>query len=113
MSKNQNESEHLIAKGFKQVIRFGSLLAVVLLGLLALAGLQCTGKLQLQQYFVPDRPEAVDPGMIYLSLGVTALLVSVFVGSWMVRAVVQIRQGQKLKQEAEPKRSGSPPATFP
>jgi hypothetical protein len=113
MSRERSEPKHLIEEGRRKLFVSGGLLAVVLLGLLSLAGLQYAGSLHLQQYFVPDRPEAVDPGMIYLSLAVTALLVSVFVGSWMVQAVVQIRHGQKLEQQAEPHRSGSPPANSP
>jgi hypothetical protein len=110
MPKDQSESELLIEEGRKQLFVSSALLGIVLLFLLAFAGLQYAGTLQLERYFLPDRPEAVDQRLLYVSLAMTGLLVSLFVGSWIVQALGRIRQGKKLQQQAELNSSKGPSA---
>jgi hypothetical protein len=98
MGKDRHESEQMIKVGRKKLVVYGAVWGAALLIIGAVTGLQYAGTLRLEQYFAPNKPEKVDQSIIYLSLAVTALLISIFVGGWMIQALKQIRQGEKLRQ---------------
>ena len=98
MFKNGN-GERLIARGTRKILLYGFLFGVSGLGTLWAAALQWAGRLCLEEYLAPGRPETVDQGIIYLALALTALMLVFFGMGGIGEGCVLIRTGRKISQQ--------------
>lgn len=99
MSKNSGNGARLIGQGRKKIFLHGFLFGVPVLTTLLVAGLQWAERLRLEKYLVPDRPETVDQGIIYVTLALTALMLSSFGASGIGQGLVMIQKGKRLSRE--------------
>jgi hypothetical protein len=96
ISNDSSEKDRLIDRGRRRIFLHGLIFGVPFLVLLTVAGLQYSGALRLGGYFTFERPETVDPMVIYLALAVTAWLLVFVGGSGVLQGFVSIYRERKL-----------------
>jgi hypothetical protein len=101
MSQDSRKPGQLIEQGRQRIVRAAFLFGVPLLIILVTGVLQYGGSLRLQEYFLPERPETMDPGTITLALALTALLLGCFGTAGVVQGLVWIRRGKSRLQRGE------------